>query len=282
MRHLLNRRQLGALALLAAGGAQAQSRRIVAVGGAITETLYRLGAQAELVGVDTTSLYPAEAQKLPSVGYARALSAEGLLALRPNLILASGEAGPPAVLRQLEAARLPLHLLDAGHSLAGVAERTRRIGTLVGRAAAGNALAAQIEADTATVQRRIGAAHKPAPRVLFVLAHSPASLRLGGQGTAAHAMLQLAGGANAFGEVEGFKPLNAEAALAARPEVLLTTTQGLEAVGGVAGLLALPGLAGTPAGRTRRVVALDALLMLGFGPRLPVALAELADALGTV
>lgn len=286
MQRLLNRRQslsLGALSLLTVWPAWAHSpQRLVAVGGAITETLYRLGAQSELVGVDTTSLFPAEAQRLPSVGYARSLSAEGLLALKPSLILASSEAGPPAVLRQLEAARVPLHILDAPHSAAGVAARTRRIGELLGRAPAAAQLASQIEADCATVQRRIAQGRKSSPRVLFVLAHSPSSLRLGGQGTAAHAMLSLAGGLNAFGEVEGFKPLNAEAALAARPEILLTTTQGLEAMGGVDGLLALPGLAGTPAGKAKRVVALDALLMLGFGPRLPQALAQLAEGLGTV
>ena len=82
------------------GFAADPARRIVSVGGALTETLYALGAMADLVGVDTTSLYPEAARRLPSVGYARSLSAEGVLSLRPTLIVASEDAGPPAVLRQ--------------------------------------------------------------------------------------------------------------------------------------------------------------------------------------
>ena len=106
-RRLRRRSVLLTLAAALPFAAHAQSlRRIVAVGGSVTETLYALGAQGELVGVDTTSLYPAEAQKLPSVGYARSLSAEGVLSLRPTLLLAAGEAGPPAVLRQLQSAGL--------------------------------------------------------------------------------------------------------------------------------------------------------------------------------
>jgi iron complex transport system substrate-binding protein len=257
------------------------SRRIVAIGGAITETLYALGAQDELVGVDTTSLYPHAATRLPSVGYARALSAEGLLSLRPTLVLASGEAGPPVVLRQLEAARVPLMVLDAEHSIEGVLARTRRIGGLTGRVAEGERLASGLSADWAATQRAVQSlrGEGPGPRVLFVLSHAMNQVRIGGRKTAADAVIGYAGGRNAFAGVEGFRPLTPEAAIAAAPDVILATAQGLEAAGGVDGLLKAPGLAATPAGRARRVVALEALFLLGFGPRLPQAVAELAQQL---
>jgi iron complex transport system substrate-binding protein len=80
---------------------RAAARRLVSVGGALTEIVYALEAQAELVGVDSTSQYPVAAQRLPSVGYARSLSLEGVLALAPTQVLATEDAGPPAVLRQL-------------------------------------------------------------------------------------------------------------------------------------------------------------------------------------
>ena len=260
------------------------ARRIVAIGGAITETVYALGAQADLVGVDTTSLYPSAATSLPSVGYARALSAEGLLSLRPGLVLASGEAGPPVVLRQLQAAGVPLHVLDAGHDAARVPLRTREIGALLGRDAAGQTLAAAIERDWRATQARVtalaaGAGREGGPRVLFVLSHAMNQVRIGGRDTAADAMIRHAGARNAFAEVRGFKPLTPEAAIAAAPDIILGTEQGLTAAGGIDGLLAAPGLSATPAGRARRVVALEALFLLGFGPRLPQAVTALAEKL---
>ena len=67
------------------------------------------------------------------------------------------------------------------------------------------------------------------------------------------------------------------AAIAANPDVILVTQQGLQAAGGIEGVLQLPGLASTPAGRAKRVVAMDAPLLLGFGPRLPEAVSQLAE-----
>jgi iron complex transport system substrate-binding protein len=282
----MQRRRLLLQAATAAGltlqfsGTFAAARRIVSVGGALTETVYALGAQAELVGVDTTSLFPAAARTLPSVGYARQLSAEGVLSLAPSLIVASDEAGPAAVLRQLEAARLPVYLLASEHSIEGTAARTEKLGVLIGRAEQGRALAQQIRQDAAAARDRAAAQHRAAPpRVLFVLAHSMSQLRVAGEGTGADAMIRLAGARNALAGLEGYKPLNAEATLAAAPDWILTTDQGLEAAGGVDGLLKVPGLASTAAGRSRRVASVDALLLLGFGPRLPAAIQSLSQAL---
>lgn len=256
--------------------------RIVSVGGALTETLYRLGAQADLVGVDTTSLYPEDARRLPQVGYARALSAEGLLSLRPTQVVATPEAGPPTVLRQIESARVPLALLDADHRFEGVLARTRRLAELCGRPQAGRALEADLTRDWAHAQEQLrqrAASGRPPIRVLFVLSHSLSQVQISGRGTAADAMLGHAGALNVIDSVQGYRPLTPEAAIAAAPQVILTTTQSLQAAGGVDGFLRAPGLARTPAGLARRVVALEALFLLGFGPRLPQAVAHLAGQL---
>lgn len=268
----MKRRSLLSVALLPAFAHAQTQPRIVSVGGAVTETVFALGAQGQLVGVDTTSLFPVEATRLPQVGYARTLSAEGVLALKPQLLLASGEAGPPLVLTQLKSAGLRLEVLDDQHRFDGVLARTRRIGALCGREREAALL-------SDSLQHAWAARPKPpagsAPRVLFVLAHAAGQLRVAGEGTAADAMLTLAGARNAFAGLQGYKPLTAEAALQAAPDILLCTDQGLEAQGGADGLLKAPGLALTPAGRARRVVSMEALLLLGFGPRLPQAVAEL-------
>lgn len=290
MQHLLSRRRrllaaglllpwcTGALAAAPAKGTPA--RRIVVAGGALTEIVYALGAEHELVGVDTTSLFPAQAQRLPSVGYARALSAEGVLSLRPTLLLATREAGPPAVLAQLQAARVQVETLALNHRFEGVLAAVQRVAALCQRPAQGQALQERLQADWAAALQRVAQRSTAAPpRVLFVLSHSMAQVRVAGRDTAAHAVIGLAGAHNAFGEVSGYRPLTPEAAVAAAPEVILCTDQGLQAAGGVEGLLRAPGLAATPAGRAGQVLTLDALLLLGFGPRLPQAVTQLSDLL---
>lgn len=283
---MLSRRQVLSLAPAAAmlsivGRALAAPQRVIAVGGALTELIYELGAQGELVGVDSTSLYPTAATKLPNVGYARTLAAEGLLSLAPTMVVATEEAGPPAVLRQLESAKVPLHVLRAEHRFEGVLERAQRLGELLGRTREAAALTARLQADWATSRAsvaKLAAGHR-APRVLFVLSNAANQARIAGSATAADAMIVYAGAVNALGEAQGYKMLSPEAAIAATPDVILATTQGVEATGGVEGLLKLPGLSQTPAGQNKRVVVMETMELLGFGPRTPKALTTLAQAL---
>lgn len=258
--------------------AAASARRIVSVGGALTEIVYALQAQAELVGVDTTSLYPQVAQQLANVGYARTLSAEGVLALAPTQIIATEDAGPPAVLRQLAAAGIAVAVLPAQHRFEGLLARVQRVGELTGRVAQANVLQHRLQQDWAQARAQVGQ-RRGAVRVMFVLAHAPNQIMVAGLGTSAQAMLDYAGAVNALSGFSGYKPLTPEAVLAAQPDVVLLTDQGLQAAGGVDGILKLPGLAQTPAGRQRRVVAQEAMFLLGFGPRLPAALAALDGAL---
>ncbi|MEN9892351.1 MAG: hypothetical protein RLY78_2646 [Pseudomonadota bacterium] len=278
---------VGAAARVAGTGAPSAPRlRIVSVGAAITETLYALGAQSDLVGVDTSSQWPVEAMRLPQVGYQRTLSPEGLLALRPTLVLATETAGPPAVLQQLREAGITLQVIDADHRIEGVRARTQRVAEACGRAEAGRALSGRIAADwqralaRAGQLRRAQAGAEPPPlRVLFVMTQGGTGLRAAGRDTAPDALLAYAGARNVMAAVEGYQAVSAEAMVAAAPQVIVSTTHTLQAAGGPSGLLAQAGLALTPAGRAGRVVALDTLLALGFGPRLPLALQTLAEGL---
>ncbi|GIL07268.1 MAG: hypothetical protein AMXMBFR72_03360 [Betaproteobacteria bacterium] len=268
------------LAASRARAADPGAPRVVTVGGALTEIVYALGAEALLVGTDTTSLYPEAARATPKVGYARALSAEGVLSLRPTVLIATAEAGPPAVLAQLEAAGVRLVRGDGGHSIDALLRNVRTVGAALGRSEQARKLAAQVEQQWRATAARI-APRTPAPRVLFVLSHVATNVQVAGEGTAAAAMIALAAARNALTGFSGYRPLTAEAAVAAAPEFILTTTQGAEALGGAERLLAQRGLALTPAARARRVLALDALYLLGFGPRMPQAVAEVARFAGT-
>ncbi len=278
------RRQiLGALAAaVAAPPLRAQAAlRIVCIGGALTEIVYRLGAGDLLVGTDSTSLFPEAAQKTAKVGYARQLSAEGVLSLRPSLVIASAEAGPPAAIEQLRGAGVTLVRGATGHDVDTLLANVRLIATALGRDAEGQALAAQVRAQWQAVQQRVRRA-ADAPRVLFLLSHVANNVQVSGHGTAAHALIEAAGGTNCISGFSGYRPLTAEAVIGAAPHVILTTTQGVQTLGSEERLLAQPGLALTPAARARRVFARDGLYLLGWGPRVPQAVRELAAFLGTL
>lgn len=257
----------------------AAAERIVSLGGGVTETVYALGAGRQLAGVDLTSLYPPAATRLPQVGYLRTLSAEGLLSLHPDLVLAAPEAGPPEALAQAEAAGLAIERLAAGYTIEATLARVAAVGAAIGRPAEAAALAAAMRADLAAVAAEL-ATVRSRPRVLFLLQVGRGAPLASGRGTAADAMIALAGGENALGQsFAGYQPLATEWAVAAAPDLLLLTSESVVALGGRAAVLALPELAAMRGAAGRRLVDLEALYLLGFGPRLPQAVRDLAAAL---
>jgi len=251
------------------------SPRLVSLGGGVTEILFALGKGPQVVGVDVSSLWPPAAQALPKVGYVRAASAEGIASLRPTHVIAPDSLAPPAAIEQLAAAGIRVDRLPEPRTVADAAVRIRAIGALVDEAAAAEALARAVEQRVAAVPVPTG----ERPAVLFVFVHGSGGLQVGGQGTVADAMIHAAGGRNAARGYTGYRPLTAEAAVAAAPTVILATDRSLAGAGGLDALLAHPGIALTPAGQAKRVVVMDDLLLLGLGPRTGEAVERLHMAL---
>ena len=249
------------------------AKRLVSLSGALTEVVYLLNAQGMLVGTDTTSLFPEAAQKTTKVGYVRQLSAEGLLSLKPDAVVGTSEAGPPVVIDQIRQAGVRVALVPARHDWAEVQEKVAVVGREIGRVSEAQALLAQLDAQWAGVKAQVAKASRK-PRVLFVLAHS-GSPQVSGRGTAADALMRYAGCSNAITQFDGYKPLTAEAMASAAPEVIISTTQGIEALGGEAAFWKRPELALTPAYAKKALVTLEASHLLGFGPRLPTAVQAL-------
>nr|WP_230947069.1 ABC transporter substrate-binding protein [Burkholderia territorii] len=262
--------------------AQAAHKRVVVIGGALAETVFALGgADARgyrLVGTDTTCTYPDAAKRLPKVGYQRALSAEGLLSLRPDLLLASAEAGPPAAIAQVKSAGVAVTTFSERHDVDSVRAKITGVARALDVRDAGDALLQRFDRDWQAARDAVAACvpgGAQPPRVLFVLNHTGNQALVAGQRTAADAMLRYAGARNAMHGFDHYKPLTTEALAVAAPDVVLISDEGLAAIGGRDALLAAPGFGATPAGRARRVVSLDALFLLGFGPRLPLAVTTL-------
>lgn len=271
-----------ALALTAhlARAAEPQAARVVAIGGSITEIVYALDQQHRLVARDTTSSYPPAARDLPDVGYMRALSPEGLLSVRPDLVIAVEGAGPPAALEVLRAAQIPFVEVPEAFDGPGIGAKIRAVGQALGVSERAAALAAEVEDRVAhaTAQARARAAPDPL-RVMFVLSIQGGRILAAGSGTEAEAIIRMAGGENALSGFAGYKPVADEAISRAAPDVILVMDrEGPTAITDAA-LFALPALAVTPAAATRRVVRMNGLHLLGFGPRTAEAVRALNRAL---
>jgi iron complex transport system substrate-binding protein len=269
---------LGA-AVAASLPAWAQARpRVVSVGSALTEIVYALGAEGLLVGVDTTSLYPVAARALPQVGYMRALAAEGVLSLKPTLVIATTAAGPATTLDQLRATGVEILVLPDHYDYDSVIDKIAAVGRVTGKAAEADAMIARGRADMAKLTKRLETTTTK-PRVLFLLSMSGGAPQAAGRDTAADGIIRLAGGTNAIDAYAGYRPLTPEAVLASRADFILVTSHTVQAMGGIEAILDQPAVRRTPAGRAGKVLQFDTLLLLGFGPRTPQAALELAAAL---
>ncbi len=254
------------------------AERVVIAGGDLAEIAFALGAGSWIVGVDSTSTWPEAALDLPQIGYVRRLSAEGVLSLSPDLLLLAPDAGPDTALRQIESAGATILTAPDVEGSAGIAPKIRFVGAALGLEAEAEALAASTETALAEAATKV-ARLTSQPRVLFILHLQGAAPLVGGAGTSADEIIRLAGGQNAASAIEGFKPMGREAMIAAAPDVILMMESRAEAAGGLAAVLSLPEIALTPAGRAGRGIAMDGMKLLGFGPRTPEAVRELARAL---
>lgn len=252
--------------------------RVVSLGGDVTETVYALGQKKHLVCVDQTSLFPDAAQKLPQVGYVRTLAAEGILSCKPDLILASENAGPKAVLDQLAAAHIRIVRVTSQETPDAAAQKIRTVAEALGVTQNGQKLQKNFH-DALTRTYTDIAKYKDTPRTIFLMAHGPGGAMAAGTGTAADAMLKLAHANNPATGFQGYKPLTAESAVSLAPEVIVIDNMSLKSLGGLTAFRSRPEIALTPAAKNNRIVSVDTMFILGFGPRTPAAISTLAGAI---
>ncbi|WP_296925991.1 TonB-dependent receptor plug domain-containing protein [Polaromonas sp.] len=200
--------------------------------------------------------------------------------LKPDAVIGTTEAGPHVVMDQVRSAGVKVELVEADHSWAEVQRKVAAVGRATSRTAQATALQAKLDTQWAEVMAAVARKSGRKPRAVFILSHS-GSPQVAGEKTAAHAMMNFAGLQNALitpggsSNFSGYRAMTPEALVSAAPDVIVTTTQGVEAIGGLDKFWQRPGLELTPAYKRRAVVALDALFLMGFGPRLPLAVAEL-------
>lgn len=265
--------------------APVDTSRIVSLNGAITETLIALGLEDNIVGVDISSTYPESVTELPNIGYYRRLSDEGILGLDPTLIIGEDEAGPAPVIHRIRSAGVSLALIETTLTEEGVIQRMKDVAHAVELEEEGDALIEDFKAKLEEAKKSPGLTDEDAkPKVLGVYARGAGLSMVGGANTPFDVVIQLAGAENAAADLVGFQPLSPEALAMSEADIILIPDDGLEALGGIEGLLKFPGVKQTSAGKEQRILHYEDQLLLGLGPRMPsiisVLRADFAKAMG--
>ena len=273
------------LALLSGCSATASDRRgdgthrvlALSLSGTLAEIVVELGLADRLVGRDVSSTFP-QTRGLPVVTQAHQVNAEAVLGLDPTLVLVEKGMGPPQALDALRRSGVPVTVVPEAWSVEQVYPRITAVADALGVPAAGAALVERTRAEVRSAVASLPRFATP-PRLAFLYLRGPAGVYLmAGRGSGADSLFQAIGAVDAGTAIglERFRPLTSEGLVRARPDVLVVMTKGLESVGGEAGLLEVAGVAQTPAGLHRRVVALDDASLLSFGPRTGEVLQQLA------
>lgn len=254
----------------------AQKQRVLSIGGSVTEIVFALGQGHRVIARDTTSSYPETVTALPDVGYKRMLTAEGVLSVAPDLIIAEEGSGPQTTLDVLNAASIPVVQIPEVSDGAGIARKIRLVGEALGVPEEAESLARQVEADIAQATQKASDVAADVPKkVLFILSAQGGRIMASGAGTSADAIIAMAGGVNAVSEFEGYKPMTDEAVIAAAPDVILMMDRGGNHSIADDVLLSMPAVMPTPAAQNNAVVRMNGLYILGFGPRTADAVKDL-------
>lgn len=253
------------------------AERIIPLNGSLAELVFSLGLGPKVVARDVSTTFQ-QAAALPVITQAHDVSAEGVLSLHPTVVLADRSTGPAEAIDQIRAAGVPLLVLDDAKKLADVGPRIDTVAAALGVPDAGGQLKERTEQQITAARAAVPATdHRP--KVAFLYLRGSASVYLlGGPASGAGSLIEAVGGEDAgtaAGLTGDFTPLTSEALVKAAPDAILVMSKGLDSVGGVDGLLKLPGVAQTPAGLDRRVVSIEDGQLLSYGPRTPQVLREI-------
>jgi iron complex transport system substrate-binding protein len=267
---MISRRMFSLILILFVAVLSQAQQRIVSLNGAISEMLCDLSLEPQIAGVDITSNYPAALQQKAKVGHNRTISAEGILTLRPTLVLGIDGEIKPEVMEQLTAAKIKVQLLKQDYSIESTRNMLQELGRVTGTVVKAKELQAVFDRQMAAL--KIASVKK---KVLFIYARGTGTMMVSGTGTALNKMIELAGAQNAITGFTQFKPLSAESLVAANPDVILLFDTGLQSLNGIEGLLKIQGIAATNAGKNKKIISMDGQFLSGFGLRLPAAIVEL-------
>ena len=257
--------------------------RIVALANGAAELIAAMGYLDNLVGRDIASSTP-ELKDVPVVTSGHQVIPETIIALQPTLVITDDATGPSSAITKLESAGIRIVNISQSWNLADLVIKVEQIGVALG-APKSAALLRNILSESVNGNSVRASATDKKLKVAFLYLRGTSSIYLvGGQGSGADYLINATGAIDIGAQQldQPFTPLTAETMAQLNPDLILVMIAGLESVGGVSGLVELPGIAQTQAGKNRQVVAVDDSLLLSFGPRTPSLISELAAAFGVI
>lgn len=269
---------LALLSLACKGDTTKAGERVVCVSKQINEFLYEIHADSVLVGRDLTSIYPPQIKSLPSVGYHRALSAEGIISLRPTVLLTDGNFGPDAVAQQVKKVGIPVDTMSPGNSPDSAKALMKALGVRFHHEKDADSVIAKWTADmNAALADTVKWAGKPKPRVLIMhmgqIANNYLAIKRGSPGSQ---IVEWAGGVNAIDSTGGMMRLTPELIAKAAPDIIIATDVGFDRLGSADKFAAMPGVDVTPAGKNKRIYRIDEIEVMYYGPRTAASLEKIA------
>jgi iron complex transport system substrate-binding protein len=257
--------------------------RIVALANGAAELIAAMGYEENLVGRDIAST-TTELVDVPIVTSGHQVIPETIIALQPTLVIIDDATGPSSAIAKLEKAGIRIVSISQSWNLAELVSKIEQIGTALGAPQSAVRLkSALTESKTGNLVEASAAGKEL--KIAFLYLRGTSSIYLvGGKGSGADYLIEATGATDVGAQKlsKPFTPLTAETMAQLNPDLILVMIGGLESVGGVSGLVELPGIAQTPAGKNRQIVAVDDSLLLSFGPRTPSLISELATAFGAI
>lgn len=251
--------------------------RVVALANGSAEVVAALGLRSVLVGRDIASSSD-EFKKIPIVTSGHQVIAEKVISLKPDLVLIDANVGPKSAIDTIKSAKIRVVTISQAWKLNEVYQKVSQISEALDIQKSGLKLNAKLKGAASLANSYIGWR----PKVAFLYLRGPSSIYLiGGPGSGADSLISALGGVDVGAKTlkNPFNTLTSEALVKADPDVILVMSKGLQSVGGLSGLLKLPGVAQTKAGKSKKILSVDDSLLLSFGPRTPALLGEMAKAL---
>ncbi len=250
---------------------------IVVAGGSITEILYFLNEEDRILGVDVTSNFPKETSELPSIGYVRSLSTEGILSLNPKLILGENDMGPPLVLDQINEVGVDLRIIPEEQTAMGIIDKIYCIASIIGsQDRAQEKIKDDLMPSVNDLKIFQNFRDSQKKRVILILSMQGTSPIVAGLGTSGDGFIKMTGAINVFESFEGWKPVSEEAIIESDPDYFIIPSRDMHKNSDVKSLTSNPIFKNTRAGYEENFIFEDSMSMLGFGPRTIVTALKIA------
>ncbi len=245
-----------------------EEKRIVCLAKQYNELIYALHAEKDLVGVDLSSVYPAQINKLPKLGYHRALSAEAILSANPTLIIHDDNIGPDHVVRQLENLKIPMKVFASkANDVASTKALMLEMGKYFHKEQVAQKLAANFEREVNAAKQAAKQYHDKPSVLIIHFGQAKNHYLLVTQKSTAAKMIDWAGGKLSVTGEKGMRVLSAEAIAMANPDVILMTDFGFDRLGSLEKIKTLPGLAETKAAKENKIYRVNEFDLMYLGPR---------------